>query len=500
MRKPEESNREEGVAGEVSAEAQNRVVERGGEPVAGEGAQGRAGGAVAPGSEVGARGGVEGAFELESAEAAEEEERAEAEALDANAAFLVGVQRPEESREEAEGLLGELRELVGNVGLRIAGERLVRLRESNARYLVGSGKMEELVAAAREARAGIVVFDEELTPAQQRNWEKDSGLTVIDRQEVILDIFAQRARTKEATLQVELATLEYSLPRLKRAWTHLNRQRGGGVTQRGEGETQLQLDQRMVRERIARVKEELAEVVKRRAVQRKQRMKVPLPTAAIVGYTNAGKSSLLNRLTNAGVLAVDKLFATLDPTTRRFELPGGQPILVTDTVGFVRRLPHRLVEAFKATLEEAIVSDFLIHVVDGSSPDAERHLQTTLAVLQELGADTKRVITVLNKMDLQPDPLHVAAVKSHYAGAIPLSTRTGQGVGELLGRMEAMLEDFAQPMELLIPHDRYDLVSKLHEAGAVRREEARDDGFYVRGNIPTRFVEQMRPFALGRRS
>ncbi|HQU09892.1 MAG TPA: GTPase HflX, partial [Opitutales bacterium] len=245
-----------------------------------------------------------------------------------------------------------------------------------------------------------IVIDHEIAPAQQRHWEAFSKMEVIDREEVILDIFQSRAYTKEAVLQVELATLQYMLPRLKRAWTHLSRQRGGGALQRGEGETQLEIDQRLVHKRIARVKRELAEVVQHRSVQRKARLRIPLPTAAIVGYTNAGKSSLLNLMTGAGVLAENKLFATLDPTTRRFELPGGQTLLVTDTVGFIRRLPTHLVDAFKATLEEALVADVLIHVIDVSHPQAQAHYSTTLEVLTSLGADPKKMVTVFNKLDL----------------------------------------------------------------------------------------------------
>ena len=306
-------------------------------------------------------------------------------------AYLVGLQTTEQSREEAEALLEELAELCSNLGLVMPARQLVRIREPNPRFLLGSGKTQEIIAEAKANNCELVVFDDELHPAQQRNWEAESGLTVIDRQEIILDIFATRARTREARLQVELAQAEYFMPRLRRAWSHLSRQRGGGANQRGEGETQLEIDQRLVRDRIQKMKAELEVVRKQRNVQRRQRLRVPLPSAAIVGYTNAGKSSLLNALTGAHVLAQDKLFATLDPTTRRLKMESGRILLLTDTVGFVRRLPHRLVEAFKATLEEALVADFLIHVVDASSPEASAHHATTMAVLGELGADKARI-------------------------------------------------------------------------------------------------------------
>ena len=257
--------------------------------------------------------------------------------------MLIGITLPGEAPQTTEGLLEELAELVTTLGIAICHRQQLAIRKPQAKFLVGSGQATRLIDEARAHNCDVIVFDNELTPAQQRNWEQsaDDKILVIDRQEVILDIFGKRARTREAVLQVELARMEYNMPRLKRAWTHLSRQRGGGAMQRDAGETQLELDQRMVRTRIARLKRELQEVVKHRHLQRKRRMTVPVPTCAIVGYTNAGKSSLLNALTDSAILAEDKLFATLDPTSRRCSLPGGQPLVVTDTVGFVRNLPHR---------------------------------------------------------------------------------------------------------------------------------------------------------------
>ena len=246
----------------------------------------------------------------------------------------------------------------------------------------------------------MIIFDNELSPSQQRNWEEESKVLVIDRQEIILDVFAARAQTKEAVLQVKLARLEYSLPRLRRAWTHLGRQRGGGVTQRGEGEAQIELDQRLVRDQITATKKEIKQIAKTRKTSRKRRLKIPLPTIALVGYTNAGKSTLLNKLCRSDVLSEDKLFATLDPTSRQARLPNGIKIIFTDTVGFIRKLPHRLVDAFRATLEETLVANLLLHVVDLSNPQFEEHMETTLAVLNELGAEDKEILTVFNKIDL----------------------------------------------------------------------------------------------------
>ena len=400
-------------------------------------------------------------------------------------AYLVGVAVQDQTDSDCQSLLVELEELVRTLGIGIVGGRRVRVRQPQARYLLGTGKVEAIVRAAREAGADCLVLDAELSPAQQRNWEAASGLCVIDRQEVILDIFSERAQTREAVLQVELARAEHSLPRLKNAWTHLSRQRGGGgVTQRGEGEAQIELDARMVRQRIAKLKRELQAVIRHRETQRKQRQKVPVPTAAIVGYTNAGKSTLLNALTGATVLSEDKLFATLDPTTRQLRLPSGQKLLLTDTVGFVRRLPHQLVDAFKATLEEAVLADFLIHVVDISSPEFEEQRQTTLAVLAELGADKKRMVTVYNKIDLCPGgpPLREGGATPPVA----VSAVTGEGLAQLVQSMESQLEDRLVTMSLVIPYNRYDLVSLLHQHGKIQHEKAKDDGIHVAGLVPAR--------------
>ncbi len=405
-------------------------------------------------------------------------------------AYLVGIQTHEMPTGEAEELLNELQELVENLQIAVAGRNLVNLRIPTPATLVGSGKAQEIVDAAKALNCDVIVFDEGLTPAQQRNLEKLSGVAVIDRQEVILDVFADRAQTREAVIQVALARMEYSLPRLTRAWTHLSRQGGGGGGMGGEGETQLEQDRRLVNDRITRLKRELIDVRKQRSVQRHKRQRVPVPTCAIVGYTNAGKSSLLNTLTGAHVLAEDKLFATLDPTTRQLILRGNQKLLVTDTVGFIRRLPHGLVEAFKATLEEAMVANFLIHVLDVTTPNLAAHHTTTLSVLKELGAEGKRILTVFNKVDAATEAqLNTARLLD--AEGVFVSAHTGQGLDQLVDHCLELIADAFGSMELFIPHSRYDLIAKLHAIGHVQNEEQEDTGVRLHVRIPP---SQMAPF------
>ena len=381
-------------------------------------------------------------------------------------ALLIGVYKDAEQKEESESLLEELDALVDTLEIPVIDRLLVKVQARNARYYVGSGKAEEICEHAKQHQIDVIVFDNGLSPAQQRNWEALTGVAVIDREEVILDIFGRRARTKEARLQVDLARMEYSLPRLTRAWSHLSRQ-GGGLGGKGEGETQLESDRRLVRAQIDRLKSDLELVRLRRATQRKQRQRLPLPSAAIVGYTNVGKSALLKKLTGAQVLVEDKLFATLDTTTRRVLLPSGQSLLLTDTVGFVRNLPHRLIEAFKATLEEAVLSDFLIHVLDASHPRVFEFYQTTMRVLGELGADAKRMITVLNKIDLVKDESTLHALRLHFPDGVFASVRSGGGLKELLHRMADLLADRVSKVELALPLDRSDLLSLLHRTSLV---------------------------------
>ncbi len=409
-------------------------------------------------------------------------------------ALLVGVHTQTMPPGEAQELLGELSELVENLKIGVIHTELINLRGPNPATLLGKGKTDQIITLAKHMEADLIVIDESLTPAQQRNWEKLSGIAVIDREEVILDIFADRAQTREAVLQVALARMQYSLPRLTRAWTHLSRQRGKG-NMGGEGETQLEQDRRQVNDRISRLKSELIVVQKQRGVQRQKRLRVPVPTASIVGYTNAGKSSLVNALTGAQVLAEDKLFATLDPTTRQLILRGNQKLLVTDTVGFIRRLPHRLVEAFKATLEETIVADFLIHVLDVTNPHFEKHLATTLSVLGELGASKKTIVTVFNKIDAAT-PTNLQHARQLVPDAIFLSAKSGEGLTTLEERCVELIADAYGSTELLIPHDRYDVVARLHSLGHIQEQEHRDDGVFIRGRFPLAQAGFFEPFVL----
>jgi len=421
-------------------------------------------------------------------------------------ALLIAVYRDRKDEDEAQSLLDELAELVDTLGIPVIEKKLVRIAQLNARFLMGTGKTAELIELAKSLECDVIVFDNELTPAQQRNWEKASGMLVIDRQEVILDIFNERAQTREARLQVQLARMQYALPRMAHMWAHLDRQRGGAgggkggaAAARGEGEKQIEVDKRLARDRISKLKNDLKDVRRIRHVQRQERQKTPVPLAAIVGYTNAGKSSLLNHLTKAKVTAEDKLFATLDTTTRRLELPDNQTLLLTDTVGFVRNLPHRLVEAFKATLEEAVIADFLIHVLDASNPAIEVFQRTTLTVLRELGAEDKRIITVLNKIDLVTDPGARQQLGHRFPDAIPVSCATGEGMETLIHRLNDQLRDRVSRNHYRIPADRGELLALLHTKGKVLSTRYDDSHAVINAIVPKPIEHQFAPFLVNHR-
>lgn len=381
-------------------------------------------------------------------------------------ALLIGAYIDAADKPEAASLLVELEELVDTLGIPVVDRMLVHHRESHAKLLIGTGKAEEIKEFAKEKNVDVLIFDNDLTPAQQKNWETLTGLLVIDREEVILDIFGKRAQTREARLQVDLARMEYSLPRLTRAWTHLGGQ-GGGIGGKGEGESQLEQDKRKIRGQITRLKRDLVAVRAARATQRKDRKREPVPNAAIVGYTNAGKSSLLRLLTGADVLVEDKLFATLDTTTRKIALPNKQPLLLTDTVGFVRKLPHRLIEAFNATLEEAVIADFLIHLLDASQPEVMKFYETTRKVLAELGADEKRILIAFNKIDAISDPSVITSLRYQFPDAVFVSVKTGEGIPTLIQRVSDFVSDGVTTIDVRIPQNRSDLIARLHREAVV---------------------------------
>ena len=417
-------------------------------------------------------------------------------------ALLVGVYLDKAKETEASSLLQELQELVETLGIGIVDSSLIRVRENFPSHLVGKGKMAEIIEKSKELNCDCIIFDNELSPNQQRNWENESNILVIDRQEVILDIFSLRARTREARLQVQLAKMQYTLPRMARMWGHLDRQgggsgggKGGGGAARGEGEKQIEVDRRLARKKIDRVKAELEKVRQQRKTQRKERNRADLPHAAIVGYTNAGKSSLLNGLTESAVLAEDKLFATLDTTTRKLDLEDGQTILLTDTVGFVRRLPHGLVESFKATLEEAILADFLIHVIDGNSENVQDHFKTTLEVLKELGADEKKIIPAINKIDIISDE-RLEELKNIFPEAILISVKNGVGIDDLLSKINEMLLSNIVRNSLKIPQSRQDLVALLHREGKILSQDYHENDIIINAIYSKRFLAKFAEFVM----
>ena len=416
-------------------------------------------------------------------------------------AFLVGVRDDKISKDEANSLSGELAGLVDTLGLEILSRETVHVRENHAKYGMGTGKAEELSQKAASLEADCLIFDRELSPSQQRNWEELSGLSAIDRQELIIQIFASRARTREAELQVSLAELNYALPRLQHKYIDLARQRGGRYGTRGSGETRLEADRRLVEQRIHRLEEELEEVKRHRQVQRRQRERQGVPVCALVGYTNAGKSSLFNALTGAGVVAEDKLFATLDTTSRRLELPvdgsggakGRMQILLVDTVGFIRRLPHSLVNAFRATLEELNHADLLLNVLDASDRNISVQYETTLAVLRELDAGNIPMVTILNKIDRLEIP-SLEALLRLYPESVPVSATEGRGLPELCGRIERVLA--RDSIRFRFPPEKPDLAALLHRSGQVISEEYGENFIEMEARVDERTAGMLKEYTV----
>ena len=421
-------------------------------------------------------------------------------------AFMVGVElKGEPQLLSLDDSLSELSLLAETAGLEIVGQVTQSLNKPNVKTFIGPGKVEEIHALVDELDADIILFDEELSPRHQRELENIFGLEirVIDRTALILDIFAQHADTSEGALQVELAQYEYRLPRLTRYWTHLARQSGGGggraggvggVGLRGPGETQLEVDRREIRRRIEYLKNQLDKVRVHRNQYRTRRKKSHIPIVALVGYTNAGKSTLLNQLSNSDVYVANQLFATLDPTTRRVELKGGQLALFSDTVGFIQKLPTTLIAAFRATLEEITQADLLIHVVDITHPNAQAQAEAVYETLETIGAGNIPVLTAINKVDQLTDPENAKMNLENYPNSIAISAKNGYGIDDLLLKVNETLYEAYTAITVKLPYDQGNLIALMHEMGQIDREEHIPGGVKIQGRIPVRLLARYIPW------
>lgn len=416
-----------------------------------------------------------------------------------NKALLIGTHLSAKAKILSSEQLEELESLGKTFGLQTQLKLTCPIKEYDAGTFLGKGKVEEIKDLIKQHFIDVVVFDDEISPQQQRNLEKALEIVVIDRTELILAVFAERAQTREAKIQIELANFQYQMPRLRRLWTHLNRQRSGssgsGFT-KGEGETQIELDRRMLRRKMDRLREELQVVKKHRKIQRRARERSGIPTFAIIGYTNVGKSTLMNALTDAGVLVEDKLFATLDTTTRKFTLPNKQNILLIDTVGFIRKIPHLLVAAFKSTLEEAIQSDILLHLIDVSSPAAALQAEATLDVLKELGAEKHPIITLLNKVDRCNDRNQINQIRFTYPKTVEISALNRVGFDLLMEQMIYELSLLRQVVRLRVPQSRYALVSELLSKGKVLICEYEENDILLEVEIPHSLAPKVAEFLI----
>ena len=416
----------------------------------------------------------------------------------AERAILVGVETGSANGISTEDSLAELGALAESAGAEVTGQVQQKLKSIDPRTFIGRGKTAEVRELAHDRGATLAIFDDALSPAQARNLESELKIRVVDRSQLILDIFAQRARTLEGKLQVEIAQLSYLQPRLTRQWGHLSRQTGGAgasggrIGSRGPGETQLEVDRRRLRERLTRLRTRLAEVERTRSTQRRRRLQVPYPTVALVGYTNSGKSTLMNALTAAGVEAADRPFSTLDPTIRRLKLPGKVQVMLADTVGFIHRLPHMLVEAFKATLEEVRTADLLLHVVDASSPLADERIEVVDRVLEEIGAGTARRIVVLNKADLLESPPR----SPQGFETVTVSALRREGLERLLSAIARSFGNLREEVAVTLPAIRGDLVAMARRDGEVLSEEYRDGVVAMRARVSPPVAGRLRKAAL----
>ncbi len=397
--------------------------------------------------------------------------------------FLIGAELSKRTGANLAETMAELAELARTAGAKIIGEGTQRLDRPNAATFIGKGKANEFAEECKLGDVDTVIFDDELSPAQTRNLERVFDCKVLDRTALILDIFAQRARTREGKMQIEMAQLQHILPRLTGLWTHLSRQKGG-IGMRGDGESQLEVDRRRIQDRISKLRRDLKEVKRVRSTQRQGRQRSQWPLASIVGYTNAGKSTLLNALTGAEVLAEDKLFATLDPTTRRIKLPTNQNALLSDTVGFIRKLPHQLVESFKATLEEVVEADLLLHVVDVSSESAADQIASVNEVLKEIAAADKPTLMVFNKIDQLPERNGNLHWLTEYPHAVSVSAKTGEGLDELQAELGIMLRPIRPCLELQVPASDGATLARIRALGQVDEERYEGDTVHLKARIP----------------
>ena len=409
-------------------------------------------------------------------------------------ALLIGLEKEGVSKWDLRDSMDELRELANSAGAEVVDTVTQKLHKPTAPYYIGKGKAELIRDAMHGQRVTSVIFNDELSPAQGRNLELLLSRKVLDRTQLILDIFAQRARSREGRLQIELAQLQYLLPRLTRMWHHLSRQTGG-IGTRGPGETQLEVDRRRVQERIARLERELVAVRRTRAVQRQGRKRHQWPVAAVVGYTNTGKSTLLNLLTGADVVAANQLFATLDPTTRSFTLPNNQRLLLTDTVGFLRKLPHTLIESFKATLEEVHEADLLIHVVDLSHPRVEEQMEAVDSVIKELDAFGKQTLVVFNKVDNLANPDLVESYRHRFPGSVAISARTGAGVDTLVQALQDMLASWRLRSRFRIPSHESALIAEIHRIGHMLELRYEGNDAIIVAHVPPQLEHRLLRFA-----
>ncbi|MCH9632600.1 MAG: GTPase HflX [Chlamydiae bacterium] len=409
-------------------------------------------------------------------------------------ALLVGFYTHSTDKPVCNEHLEELRLLVQTFGIDNTEKVSSPLRKVDAATYMGSGKVKELVEYAHANEFDVIVIDNEISPAQQRNLEKVFKCPVMERSEIILGVFAQRAQTKEAKLQIQLAQAKYQRPRLKRLWTHLSRQRGGASYSKGEGEKQLEIDKRLLDKQIIKLEKQLQIVRKHRMTQRSKRLKTAVPTFAIIGYTNAGKSTLLRALTEADILVEDKLFATLDTSTKQFTMPNNQKILLIDTVGFIRKLPHTLIAAFKSTLEESLYTDILLHVVDASNPMAMEQAETTKEVLKELHADKKPTITVINKIDRCTQRASVGRLRMAMPHSVQVSALQKEGFEELFQIMTKFLEGTTKTLQLKIPQNDFKYYSEILQQGTVLEHEYEGNDIVVRATCPLELAARLQRF------